>query len=383
MNNFRSEPSHPRVRTNIVDLIERDSRLATQSGPFEWWYHLTAPAKQPLSAPLEQREIARQGRLTSTVLAMVAGSLIILALPTSFALHSPTLLIVLCVLLTVVTLSLILNRIGKGFLGGLLVVIAMNLSLAISIITWPGGLTTNTLPILDIIVVEPTLVALALLPPRSVFVVALFNSIFIIADFALQSRSPDLIHVMSFDGYEVITRPLYLLVFVVGIVYPVMRSTLRTIVLGDRATEIAKVQQDLTEQEHIVAQEKHNLDADIVEIVHTHVRASKDPGARVAMERIHILSQVAGSLNNLLARLQSYRQATVELARTQAEIVRLVQDLHQAKKGIRVPRRMLTGTAVDELILEISAEYNVYEQTSLRNTEQPWNNTSRTSNKQK
>src|SRR5258708_3429857 len=111
---------NPDVSKEVAELIERDPRVREYEGAFEFWYRLTAPARQPLSANFELREAARQGRLTSTVLAIVAGSLIILAIPTSFAINNPSLLVVLCVLLTVVTIALFLNRIGKGFIGRLL-----------------------------------------------------------------------------------------------------------------------------------------------------------------------------------------------------------------------------------------------------------------------
>src|SRR5690349_21326952 len=131
-NILESNPSN-----EVADLIELDPRVRELDGPFEFWYRLTAPPRQPLSASFEQREAARQGRLTSTVLAMVAGSLVILAIPTSFATNNPTLLGVLCVLLVVVTIALFLNRTGRGLGGRILVVVAMNVSLVLSIITWP------------------------------------------------------------------------------------------------------------------------------------------------------------------------------------------------------------------------------------------------------
>ena len=145
----------PDASHEVAELIERDPRVHEREGVFEFWYRLTAPPKQPLSASFELREAARQGRLTSTVLAMVAGSLIILAIPTSFAINNPSLLVVLCVLLTMVSIALFLNRLGKGLIGRILVVVTMDVALAISILIWPGGLTTNTLPVFDILVVEP------------------------------------------------------------------------------------------------------------------------------------------------------------------------------------------------------------------------------------
>lgn len=339
----------------VADLIELDPRVHEKEGPFEFWYRLTAPPKQSLSASFELREAARQGRLTSTVLAMVAGSLVILAIPTSFATNNPTLLVVLCVLLTVVTVALILNKIGKGFGGRVLVVVAMDASLILSIITWPGGLTVNTLPIFDILVVEPILVTLALLPPGSVFIVALCNVAFIGVDFYLEPHAADLIKLMNFDGYEVITRPLYLLIFVLGVGYPLMRSVLRAIALSDRAKEIARVQHDLATREALAAQEKEQLDEDIKHLVDALTQiANGNIHARLPYPTSPSLWPISGALNNFYARVRSARQGEYELQHTRNSATALIKALRLSKQRSRPLQIERNGNPViDAIILEL------------------------------
>jgi hypothetical protein len=350
----RQIPGQANTSQEVADLIERDPRVREKDGFFEFWYRLTAPPKQPLSANFDVREIARQGRLTSTVLAIVAGSLIILAIPTSFAINNPSLLVVLCVLLTIVGIALFLNRLGKGLAGRILVVTAMNISLAISIVIWPGGLTTNTLPVFDILVVEPTLVALALLPPASVFIVALFNVVFIILDFRLQTHSQDLIKVMSTDGYEVITRPLYLLLFVIGVVYPVMRSVLRAIVLGDRAKEIAKVQHDLASREALVVQEKQQLDRGIEQLVEAlKLMTNGQAPSQLPLPSSPSLWPIAGAVNNLQARIRRASQYERELQHTRMAAAALIRAIrtHQKHQPLQIGR---TGNPIiDAIALEL------------------------------
>jgi hypothetical protein len=342
----------------VAELIELDPRVREKEGPFEFWYRLTAPPKQPLSANFELREAARQGRLTSTVLAMVAGSLIILAIPTSFAENNPTLLGVLCVLLIVVTIALFLNRLGRGFIGRLLVVIAMNASLAISLVTWPGGLTPDTLPIFDILVVEPILVTLALLPPGSVFIVALCNAIFIGLDFYLEPHSPELTKLMATNAYEVVTRPLYLLIFVLGVVYPVMRSVLRAIALGDRAKEIAKVQRDLANREALVVQEKQQLDEDITRLVDALTQmANGDLRTRVPFPTSQNLLPITGAVNNLFARVRSSRQGEYELQHTRTSAAALIEAIRVSKRTHQELKIVRNGNPViDALILELLSD---------------------------
>ena len=40
----------------VAELIELDPRLQEKPGPFEFWYRMTTPPKQPFSAPFEARE---------------------------------------------------------------------------------------------------------------------------------------------------------------------------------------------------------------------------------------------------------------------------------------------------------------------------------------
>ena len=348
----------PDASHEVAELIERDPRVHEREGMFEFWYRLTAPSKQPLSASFELREAARQGRLTSTVLAMVAGSLIILAIPTSFAINNPSLLVVLCVLLTMVSIALFLNRLGKGLIGRILVVVTMDVALAISILIWPGGLTTNTLPVFDILVVEPVLVALALLPPASVFIVALCNAAFIGLAFYVEPHSTDLVKVMGFDAYEVITRPLYLLIFVIGVVYPVMRSVLRAIALGDRAKEIAKVQRDLANREALVAQEKQQLDAEIAQLVEAlTLMANGKFLARIPFPREQSLWPITGAINNLYARVRGARQIENEMRHTRtaaAALIVAIRASNQQRQPLRVGRS--GNPIIDAVALELTRD---------------------------
>src|SRR5262249_49520111 len=160
----------------------------------------------------------------------------------------------------------------------------------------------NTLPILDILVIQPILVSLVLLPPASVFAFAFINAILIVLIFCFEPYSKDLVQVMQLDGYEVVTRPLYLIIYIVAILYPVMRSVLRAITMGDRAKELAKVQRDQAEREAHIAREKLVLDRGINQLVTVLTQtANGDLKAHAPIPEAASLRPVAGSLNMLLA----------------------------------------------------------------------------------
>jgi hypothetical protein len=343
----------------VADLIARDPRVLEQKGPFEFWYRWTSPAPQPLTASFELREQVRQGRLTSTVLAMVAGALTILAIPTSFATNNPALLGVLCVLLTTTGISLLLNKLGKGLAGRLLIVITVDVALAISIFTYciqAHGISTNALPILDIFVVEPILMALVLLPPASAFIIAPCNAVYILALFYLMHHTSDLDAFMVSDGYEIVTRPLYLLIFVIGVVYPVMRSALRAIALGDRAKEIAKVQHDLANREAITAREKLALDQGIEQLAQTLTEINN------GNMRVHIpfsttegLWPIAGGLNTLYARIRNARQKEYEYQHTKNAATKLILAIRLSEQNHQPLRLERTGNPIiDAIIGELS-----------------------------
>src|SRR5205807_8677020 len=112
----------------------------------------------------------------------------------------------------------------------------------------------------------------------------------------------DFAHILATDGYGVITRPVYLLVFVVGVGYPVMRSVLRAIALSDRAKEIAKVQRDLANHEAQVSREKWALDEDIQQLVTALTQiANGNLRTRLPFPASQNLWPITGAVNNLYA----------------------------------------------------------------------------------
>ncbi len=205
---------------------------------------------------------------------------------------------------------------------------------------------------------EPILVTLALLPPGSVFIVALCNIAFIGLDFFLQPHSPDLVKVMGFDGYEVVTRPLYLLIFVLGVVYPVMRSVLRAIALSDRAKEIAKVQRDLANREALIVQEKHLLDEDIMQLVDALTQiANGNLRTRLPFPSSQNLWPVTGAVNNLYARLRNSRQNEYELQHTRtaaATLVKAIRVSKQTQQELQVERN--GNPVIDAIVLELMSD---------------------------
>jgi hypothetical protein len=357
----------------VAELIELDPRLQEKPGPFEFWYRVTAPPKQPFSAPFEAREAARRGRLTSTVLVMVFGSMAVLVIPSAIITHNPEFMGTGILMTVLVALALFLNRRGKGLLGSWLLVIGMNLGLCMALITYNGGLSVNALPLMDILVVEPILVAMFLLPLWSVFLFGLFDVVLIGLLFLFEHHTQDLDVVLGINGYETVTRPIYLLIFVIAVVYPVMRSLLKAIIQSDRAKEIARVQHDLAQREAQAAQEKQVLDEDIQNLVETLTQVANG-NARVQFPHpaTQSLWPITGALHNLFARLRASRQQEVEFQQTRLAVEKLIHAMHLSRQTGQPLRLARTGNMIiDPLIIELMSEYPGSTRPLARNQSRP------------
>ncbi|MFL5663598.1 MAG: hypothetical protein ACJ8BW_20000 [Ktedonobacteraceae bacterium] len=342
-----------------------------RAGGLEWWYRLTAPAELPASASLAQRELVRRGRLASTIMFFFV---IVLIAVLPIGIFGPNHIIVLVVstLLCVVVVALLFNRRGKSNITGLIVSVALNLGLFTVIRMSPGGLAPSSLGLFDLLVFTELFVA-SLLPVNWVFLAAAANIGFIVFDLSTQSRTPLFATVMATDFYPILVRPIALHMVVTIVLWLWVRSATQAIARADRAEVIATLEHAIAEQEHSVAQQKRLLDASIQQIVQTHMRvANGEFNARVPLTPENVLWQVAGSLNNLLSRLQRLRQFELEMQHvlpqlqrmrqseqelqlTKEEISLLATALHKARTEKRLSQLARSRTALDELIVELNA----------------------------
>ncbi len=316
------------------------------------WYGLTAPA-EPINATLAQRELVRHGKLTSMVL-FFCLILIVITLPVAAFGSNRVLIPVLSVATLVILGSLQLNRMGKIVLAGSLIVVVMELGFMISLVTTPGGLGAYNLPTLDMLIIPP-LIAVSLLPEVSVIAVCLINCIFISCLLGFLPHGKDLLPLWEKYHYNLIVRPVVIQVITGVVTFLWVRSAAKAIARADRAEVIATLEHAIAEQEHAVAQRKRQLDQSIQMMIDTHMRvANGDYNARVPLNDDNVLWQVAGSLNNLLARFQRNRVDSQELKQTKEEIARLTNALRVARQNNSPIYMNRTGTELDMLIIELS-----------------------------
>ena len=224
-----------------------------------------------------------------------------------------------------------------------------------NIVTTPGGINTSALPIFSLLVLS-LMCAVSFLPPAWVFVVAAINALFTLFVLTSLPSSGELHHLLltAFPG---IATPILLSQFIVSIVaYIWVRGARLAILRADRAEEIAAFERRELERQQLEIEQKQQLDTGIQQLIQTHVEvANGNFAARAPLLKENVLWQVAYSLNNLLARLQSYRLLNVQQRRNQEALNYLIQAVQRAKKEGEPLRVQQTGTPVDALIIELAS----------------------------
>ncbi len=344
--------------------------------PLHGWYKLTAPPEAPENARLEEREASRRGHLASVVLFFVI-LLVLPAIPS--AIGNPILTTIVMLVIAIDITALVLNRSGRTTAAGILVVIGIEIGLSSAALTVRGGFGASNTPMLDLMV-QAECVAVSLLMPSSVFFVALINCLFFIYVFNFTPITPELALLLKTDSSRIISYPVILQVIVAIVTYLWVSSANKAIQRADRAEEIAKLEQREIELQQREIEQKQQLDLGIQQILHTHMQAANGNfSARAPLGQENVLWRIAYSLNNLLARLQSYGQmashykqlqeenyrlhnmmqstssAQQELQRTQEAAAQLIDLLHRSKDGRISPFAVKSGTVIDSVANQLSA----------------------------
>lgn len=324
---------------------------------FGWWYRLAAPPDISEDAPLRERESIRRGKLASVIILfeVVYHCATIGVGVTSNAGLLPTLIISLLALTT----AAIFNRYGKTSVAGALAVLVLEIGMAANLTRLSlagGGLSSFDLPLYDVLVI-PTLIAISLFPGWVTFLVAALNSLFIVATITLFPKTPELVKALAEAPYDTWFRPVSIQLVAALVCYFWVSNAFQAMKRADFAEEVNKLSQTLAEQQQAALQEKQQLEESIQQIVAVHTQvANGDFSARVPLSQNNVLWSIAGSLNNLLARLQRWRQDAQQLGRIERVIQQAVQEVRRAKKQGMPLYMYKTGTILDPLIAEIAAD---------------------------
>jgi hypothetical protein len=314
------------------DLLGQERAEKQPGSLLQWWYSISGSPGVPESASFYEREQVRQSRIASLIILgmlLAVGVLvpaILLAAPSFFVL--PQVIFTSVAGLLCCLLALLLNRMRQVQIAGVLLILAVDIIVAGVVLGEKNGLDPILLSMFDLLVITE-LIAASLLPPGSVFAVALLNMALLVIDVNLQPRSMMWMQMIQSQQlvYSLLARPAVLYLVVAAVAYLWVRSALNALKRADRAELIAELERRELEQ-------KAELERAIGQILQVHRRvANGDLNARVPLYEHHILWQVSNALNNLLARHRAASQDERNLKRVAIEIANLRTALQVWRAG--------------------------------------------------
>lgn len=311
--------------------------------PFlQWWCRITSPTKS--SQPQWREELA-------SLIIPIDLILLLLAAPT--ALDNPPILIVLLSLIGAMILSIIVKRMGRFYLAGVLAAFSIEIGLATAIIGAPR-LSVAELPLFALLV-QPGFVIVAFFSPIMIIVLCVLNCALILYALSFLHIAPDLAASLAANRPAIVVPTLALQIFVSIITLILMTTLIRAIARADRAEEIAELEHRRREQDQRELEMKTQLEEGVQQlIISLNAAASKgDFSVQVPLAQENILWRVGRAVNTLLSRLQGFRRDLAELERTRKVATILVE---YTRRGQHFPSEQWTGTSLDPLIIELNRQ---------------------------
>jgi hypothetical protein len=325
------------------------------------WYRLAAyPLPNDQLADFQDREKSRKSRVASIILVMQLFLIelpivpVILAKPNGNIVIGPLLICILALFL-----AFFCNRRGYLTIAGLLMVASIEATVILKIVTVPGGINVFTLPMLDILI-QPILIAIALLPAWSALAVGGFNIFIIMAMMLLAPHAPDLVAVLKnpTDIGEVYARPIMLQVVTVFFSSLLVFSLLQATKRENQAEQVVALNLMLAEHRAEAEKRQAQFEAGITAISQGIQNvANNHYESRVQLSSTHELWPVAEQLNRLFDRYRNACTSEATLEVTAHAVNELVLEMRRAKKEkrpMKIPPRR--NTPLDALLHVLSTE---------------------------
>jgi len=328
-------------------------------GVLGWWYGLLAYHLPDGQKPtLRDQEIIRRSRLATFVLVvqllLIEGPVVpVVASAPNHAIVLPWLLGCIGVLL----LAFVCNRLGKLTLAGLLMVISIEVTVGIKILTIPGGIGVANLPQFDILI-QPVLLAVVLLPPWSAFVVAGLNVAFILSCLFAGPHAPDLttvLHNPLLQG-DILAVPVMAQFIIATVAYLIVANLLSALKRASKAEQIAALEHAISQSQREFQQRNQELERGVAAIVQTiQAVANQAPSEPITLPPGSVLWSVAQQINHFLGRYQRARTAEKVLEATLHAATEFTNEWTNAAREQRPMRYPpLRGTPLDAVVFTLS-----------------------------
>lgn len=314
------------------------------------WSGWSIPPAPLANAAFEAREKSRRARAASHLLLLMIVLMSFTMIVSIFMGNIP-LLIISVAILPIIFVQAWLNRRGRTDLVALSFIAATTIGTFALILSKPGGITLNGLRLYDNLIAS-LLLAVMLLPIRSIFYIAAINLLLVVVSLYLFASSP-VVDMLRASFLTVIYPFVFLEGMVVVLCWLWGTNMIQALQRADRAEEIAKLEQAISAQNWNAIKEKRKLEIAIEAIMETHIAvANGNYNIRVPLKKDNVLWPLAGALNNLLGRIQGWRRDSVELEKLQTTTSRIIKQIWHAKQTGRQPLFDRTGTMLDPLLSE-------------------------------
>jgi hypothetical protein len=308
------------MQSSYLDKNQESQWGEIRLNPVQWWFKLTSIPEPAAGASFVKREAARKSRLAS----IIASFLLILFciyFPADIVSRSIPSLISTTAILPVALSAILLNRAGRTFWAGMVIVCAAELALS-SLVWTARPLDVVNLQLYELLVIGE-LLAVSLLPGRVVFLAALYNATVITCSLLYLPKTPALTQLVQQQFVTLLLFPVGVQFLVAGVTFLWVSSTLRAISRADRAEVVASLERQVAQQATIAAEEKRQLEEKINQIVQYHIDAMKSnstPKIPFA-EETKVLWPLINVIHSLYRRLHTSQQTEYELIRLKRAVV--------------------------------------------------------------
>ena len=319
--------------------------------------YLSLPHRPP-ATPLE-KEQERYARLTAGLLLLFIGAFLPLApIMLFFSPTSPSARPGALGLICLLALSWLAGRLGYQRFSATCIIACTFLAITGPVLTDP--LTSSLVPIFGIFTISIVLAG-ALMPPVAAILTGLASCLYIglVALFSLKLATynqGNQVHYQAINTLAIaVILPIIIQMIVAVIVYAIMRNLLAAIRRADRAEEIVALQTAIAEHERGRRNEQKQLEDGLEKIADAHARiANGDYQARVSLNEGDVLWSIAIPLNNLLNRLQSWKNDVDALLVTRQAAEYIAQHIRMNSQSRQWHNLPLTKTPLDSVIVEVN-----------------------------
>src|SRR5689334_17960515 len=320
---------------------------------FGWWYAIATPPPPADNAPLRLRESLAKIKFVSIIL-LIEIILSVADLATGFAYgYGARLFIPITVSIAAMVAGVVLNRLDKTIAATVLV-LEWNMGSFVFVEFFsPGGAHTANI-IASIILMQPSIIAASVLAVPIALSVGSLNVLFTLALMIWAPKSAEILNLPPGSYFNACFVPLSTHVVIILLNIYWTNSMHQEMNRANRAEEVNGLIEELAGQQQLALAEKQRLEESIQQIVHVHTQvANGDLNARVPLDQGNVLWLIAGSLNNLLSRLQRSRHDAKNQKQTEQAIQYLILALQTAKRQGTQINVQKTGTPIDHLIAEM------------------------------